>query len=135
MKLDIEEFKLSNNVYKKPKVLPTITSIKQGDGWFIKGPLSGTWMSTAAKLGGSHTLHVALAIQYVSGLKRNREIILERFHLDRFGVKKDSTRRAMDRLKKAGLIDYVKDGQKFKVTVLERKGTIPQENSESAKSI
>ena len=88
-------------------------------GWFIRGPIPGLWISKAAHLRGSHTLHVAVAIQYVSGLYKNsRKITLERFHLDRFGVKKDSARRALERLCGAGLIEYTKVGQKYKITVM-----------------
>ena len=89
------------------------------DDWFIRGPMPGLWISKAAHLRGSHTLHVAVAIQYVSGLHKNsQKVTLERFHLDRFGVKKDSARRALDRLQQAGLIKYIKFGQKYKVTVI-----------------
>ena len=97
------------------------TDTIEGD-WFIRGPILGSWIGKAAHLGGGHTFHVALAIHYVSGLHRNsRKVTLERFHLDRFGVKKDSARRALDRLREAGLIEYTKVGQKYKVTVILQK--------------
>jgi len=90
------------------------------EGWFIRGPISGSWISKAAHLGG-HTVNVALAILYVKGFQKNRKnnmAELERFHFDRFGVKKDSARRALNRLQEAGLIKYTKDGQKYKVTII-----------------
>jgi len=97
---------------------------EENNEWYVKGPIPGAWISKAAHLPGDHTLHAALAIQYVKGLgkvtpkeKCNR-IVIKRFHFDRFGVKKDSTRRALERLQEAELIKYTKDGQKFKVTIL-----------------
>jgi hypothetical protein len=89
------------------------------DGWFIRGPIPGNWIGRAAHLPGSHTLHVALTILHVSGLpKNNKGVILERFHFNRLGVKKDSARRALERLSEAGLIKYTQAGQKYKVTVI-----------------
>ena len=90
------------------------------EGWFIRGPIPGEWISRAAHLSGNHTLHVALAIQHVSGFqKSNKAIMLERFHFDRFGVKKDSVRRALERLQEAGLIKYTKVGQRYNVTIIQ----------------
>jgi hypothetical protein len=90
-----------------------------GENWFIQGPFPGVWFEIAAKLPG-HSLHVALAIWYARGVARNKnEIPLERFHLDRLGVEKDSARRALQRLQEAGLITYRKSGQKFLVTIID----------------
>jgi hypothetical protein len=87
--------------------------------WFIRGPIPGPWIGNAAKLGGNYTLHVALTIQYVRGFRpQSMTVILERFHFDRFGVEKDSARRALGRLQNAGLIKYTKAGHKYKVTVI-----------------
>jgi hypothetical protein len=89
------------------------------DGWFIRGPIPGDWIGRAAHLPGNHTLHVAITVFHVSGLPKNNKVVtLERFHFDRFGVKKDSVRRAMERLREAGLIKFTKAGQKYKVTVI-----------------
>ena len=89
------------------------------DDWFIRGPIPGKWICQAINLPGNYTPHVALAILHAMGFSRkSNNALLERFHLDRFGVKKDSTRRALERLQKARLIEYVKVGQKFKVTML-----------------
>jgi len=88
--------------------------------WFIKGPIPGTWMLRVLSLNGNFTINVALTIWYVSGVTgTQKEIPLERFHLDRFGVKKDSARRALQRLQEAGLITYRKSGQKFLVTIID----------------
>ena len=87
-------------------------------GWFILGPIPGPWIGKVAHLSGNHTVHVGLAIQYVRGLQKKGSIILDRFILDRFGVKKDSARRALNLLQEAGLIKFTREGQKFKVTIL-----------------
>ena len=118
---DLEAFRLPKS-YQIPapvfsrKIKQKIIREKAND-WFIKGPLPGTWYERAAKLPG-HSLHVALAIWYVSGLKGNHVILMERFHFDRFGVASDATRRGLIQLMNAGLIVYSKVGHKFKVTIL-----------------
>jgi DNA-binding transcriptional ArsR family regulator len=94
-------------------------TVNVDEGWFIRGPIPGDWIGRAAHLPGNHTLHVALTVLHVSGLPKNNKVVtLERFHFDRFGVKKDSVRRALKRLREAGLIKYMKTGQKYKVTVI-----------------
>ena len=121
--IDIEAFRLPDTapnvkIVELKKIKPKIKSDFSLESWFIQGPLPGSWMETAANLPG-HSLHVALAIWYVRGLAKNKnKIVLERFHLNRFSVKKDSARRALQRLQDAGLIEYHKSGHKFIITVL-----------------
>ena len=118
----LDQIKLGIEIPVLPKKTTDVT--EERNGWYVKGPIPGAWISKAAQLSGDHTLHVALAIQYVRGLyeveskEKCNIIAIKRFHFDRFGVKKDSTRRALERLQEAGLIKYTKDGQKFKVTIL-----------------
>ena len=117
---NLDEIRLPDRVYPVIQNETNIAGIK--DEWFISGPIPGQWISQASNLSGNYTLHVALAIQYVNGLtKKSNKIVVERFHLARFGVKKDSARRALKRLQEAGLIEYTKTGQKFKVTILSTK--------------
>lgn len=116
---DLERFRLPSQVFKNPPSAPRVIPVQRSGEWFIRGPLPGAWLLQADQLPGKYNLRVALAIQYVHGLRKGSPIILDRFHFDRFGVKKDSARRALERLKEAGLIDYVKAGQKFRVTILD----------------
>jgi len=95
--------------------------------WFVRGPVPGSWIGKASSLSGDHTLHVALAIWYAKGFKeKSNKVVLERFHFDRFNVGTDSTRRALERLQAAGLIEYTRDGQKHKVTILSVKPEFKQ---------
>jgi hypothetical protein len=116
----VEQFRLPDTVFPKTDKTDAVADTAGLEsGWFIRGPISGDWIGSAAHLPGNHTLHVALAIQYVSGLRNNSKVItLERFHFDRFGVKKDSARRALKRLRAAGLIKYTKVCQKYEVTII-----------------
>ena len=116
----LEELRL-DDVLIPDVILPETTKSASENKmeWFIQGPLDGPWIGAAAKLVGAHTLHVALAILYAKAfVSKNKPVVLERFHFDRFGVQKDSTRRALERLQNAGLIKYTKDGQKFNVTII-----------------
>ena len=100
--------------------------------WFIRGAIPGSWIGKASKLPGTHTLHVALAIWYVRGLRRNsNKITLDRFHFDRFNVGVDSTRRALERLREAGLIKYTRVGHKHRITILPVKPETMTEESET----
>ena len=117
---DLEAFRLSAGEDHIPNVKRRVSKQRivpnQTSDWFIKGPIPGSWIGKAANLSG-HTLHVALTIFYVSGLKSSQTIIVGRFHFDRFGVNKDMARRGLIELQKAGLITYSKAGQKFQVTI------------------
>ena len=114
----LEQIRLPDTICPSvPKKDVDIVEIE--DGWFVRGPIPGLWISKASKLPGGHTLHVALAIWHVIGFSgKSNKVILERFHLDRFGVKKDSARRALEQLQEAGLIKYTKVGQRFKIKIL-----------------
>ena len=125
----LEQLRLPDIVIPDTNKFPSI--VEEENGWFVRGPISGSWIGKASSLPGNHTLHVALTIQYVKGLSGEKnKIILERFHFDRFGVKKDSTRRALERLQEAGLIKYTKDGQKYRVTILSVQNNVTQNMGE-----
>ena len=125
----LEEIRLPNTVC--PPIPKKDVEIVEGEKeWFVRGPIPGLWISKASSLPGNHTLHVALAIWYVKGLSgSSNKIILDRFHFDRFNVGIDSTRRALERLQEAGLIEYKRVGHKHKVTILSvRSETMPETN-------
>lgn len=72
-------------------------------GRFIKGPIPLDWIGRAACLPGK-TLHVALALQYLAGLKKTNSVKLGAKVLAIFGVARDAKYDALDRLQQAGLI-------------------------------
>lgn len=115
--MDLEQFRLPASISTSLPAKPIKPTVDEIEGWFIRGPLQGDWLVKAMQLTGDFTTSVALAILYVKGLKQGKTVKLERYHLGRFGVKKDSARRALKRLQEAGLISYTKKGQKFTVTV------------------
>jgi len=111
-RFDVEALRLKEPLCSDPQPK---TIIKQQnkryhemDTWFI-APISGPWIAEAAKLPG-HALHVALAIMYVHGMKQGQEVILTRYHFDRFHTARGPARRGLDALQQAGLIQYTKDG-------------------------
>jgi hypothetical protein len=87
---------------------------------YIKGPLPISWLVRASEQPGKYTLLTALAIFYARGFEFGKEkhLVMERYYFDQLGVKKDSTRRALARLDKAGLIALSRKGRKFVVTIL-----------------
>ena len=73
-------------------------------GWFLKGPTPLVWLAMAAKCPGK-SLHVAVVIRFLSGLKRTPTLQLNTQYLRYFGVDRYSTYRALRWLEAAGLIE------------------------------
>lgn len=71
--------------------------------WFIKGPIPGLWISRAASLGGQ-ALKVALAVWCEAGMKRTATVQLPLKTRQRFALKPGSVRRALVKLRDAGLV-------------------------------
>lgn len=116
--IDIDKFRLGQADYSVPPITSK-TVRRHGPGeWFIAS-MPGPWIAEAAKLPG-HALHVAIAIMWVCGMERSKEVALTRYHFDHFSTKRGSTLRGMNALQQAGLIEYTKDGHKFRVKVLPR---------------
>ena len=117
--IDLDKFRLDPSAYNAFPVKPAKSKIVRNDrpgGWHI-AHVPGPWIAEAAKLPG-RALHVALAIQYVRGMEPGEEVILTRFHFDRFNIARGPTLRGMIALQQASLIRYAKDGYKYKVTIL-----------------
>ena len=70
---------------------------------FLKGPIPLNWLSRAAQLPGK-SIHVALAIWYLAGLKKSASVKLGQSVLNDFGVDRHSKARALKQLASAKLI-------------------------------
>jgi len=70
---------------------------------FIKGPIPFDWITKAAKAKGK-TLHVGIALWFLVGVKRSRQVALSRSTLKQFGVGRQASYRALSRLESAGLL-------------------------------
>lgn len=84
------------------KRTPTTTRRTSND-WFVKGPLPGPWLSLAAELPGK-CLHVAMAVWYMAGLKKQTSVPLTRQTLAKFHVLPDAGRWALKKLEAARLV-------------------------------
>lgn len=62
------------------------------------------WLTRAANLSTGKTLNVALAIWHAAAIQNKPTIRLYRYHLEKYGVAKDATYPALDKLAQAGLI-------------------------------
>ena len=115
---DLASYRLEGMPYVPPptKIKTKKVRLYEPGTRFI-APIPLAWIAEAAKLPG-HTLHIALAIRYVCGMKEGNEIVLTRYHFDIFSTERNSVRRALDWLQEAGLIEYTKVGQEYKVTVI-----------------
>jgi DNA-binding transcriptional ArsR family regulator len=72
-------------------------------GRFLRGPISMTWLETAAKLPG-RALHVALAIQHQAALERSSSVALSNKHCSALGVDRDAKRLGLAVLEANGLV-------------------------------
>ena len=116
--IDLESYRLNGMPYESPptKIKTKKVRLYEPGTRFI-APIPLAWIAEAAKLPG-HALHIALAIRYVCGMKEGTEIVLTRYHFDIFSTERNSVRRALNWLQEAGLIEYTKVGQEYKVTVI-----------------
>jgi len=62
------------------------------------------WLCAAAQLPGK-ALHVAIVIQFQTGLARSQTVTLSSQELSRFGVKRTTGYRALEELHLAGLVN------------------------------
>lgn len=70
---------------------------------FIKGPIQVRWISEAAALPGK-ALHLALAIQWLSGMNKGAPVKVSKKALGHFCISTDAYRAGLKRLESAGLI-------------------------------
>ena len=70
---------------------------------FIKGPIPVAWLSQAAALPGK-ALHLALAIQWLSGMNKGAPVKVSKKALAHFCISMDAYRDGLKRLEVAGLI-------------------------------
>ena len=76
---------------------------KKRSKMFIKGPIPLKWMTKAAGMEGK-TLHVAVALWFLAGLKRSRKVALFQSKLKLFNISRQASYRALLRLESAGLV-------------------------------
>lgn len=113
---DIEALRLSGESLAPKRAKRRIT------GWFIRGPIPGDWIARAAVLPGK-SLHVALAVCYLAGLRRPEGIRLCPRTLAKFGVSAKTGRAALAHLEAAGLVEVDRGrGRCPRVTVLDCAG-------------
>jgi len=70
---------------------------------FLKGPIPISWLNQVSSLPGK-TLHVALAIRWLSDMNNGKPIKLTRKALQLFSVSTDAALDAIKRMENAGLI-------------------------------
>ena len=107
---------------EKLRVAPAIRPIQKRSGrrskMFICGPIPLGWITKAAGVEGK-TLHVAIALWFLAGLKRSHKVALPRSTLRRFGVSRQASYRALLRLEDAGLVSVDRHpGRNAIVTIL-----------------
>ena len=91
------------------------------DGWFLKGPIPGDWLATAAGLPG-HALHVGLAVWHLTALTKKNQVVLSPKTLCKFATLPDAGRRGLKQLENAGLVAVERaPGKCARVTIITSK--------------
>lgn len=85
---------------------------------FIKGPIPLNWLAAAAALPGK-TLNVALAIWWLAGMSKAKEIHVTAAALKHFVLSNDAYLDGLNRLERAGLIKLARRvGSRARVSVV-----------------
>ena len=91
------EFDLSRFALKEAsKLLGTRVS-------FLKGPIPLAWLQAASKLPGK-SLHVGVALWYISGLTKSKTVTLSNPLLKSLGVDRKAKARCLKSMERAGLV-------------------------------
>lgn len=110
--LDVTHSILQSSEDKKPP------RHKMGDK-FLKGPIPLKWLSKAAYLRGK-SLHCAIAVYFLAGIKNERTFPLESFAIKAFGIKRHSLYRGLKALENEKLISAIRHPGRYPiVTILE----------------
>ena len=116
--LDLDQFRARRNGELRPAKSTRAPRHKAGE-WFLKGPIPGEWLHRAAELPG-RALHVALALWYLAGVEKRRQVKLTWGVFARFGVSPDAGGRGLVALERAGLVAVDRPpGRCTVVTILE----------------
>jgi hypothetical protein len=75
----------------------------QGGGRFLRGPIPLDWLSRAAALPG-RSLHVAIAVWFMAGLKKTSVVPVSNITGLQFGLDRNAKYRALEWLENANLI-------------------------------
>lgn len=93
----------------------------KGGGRFLRGPIPLDWLSRAAALPG-RSLHVAIAVWFMAGLKKTSVVPVSNITGLQFGLDRNAKYRALDWLENANLIKVERRaGRAPIVTILEAK--------------
>ena len=87
-------------------------------GRFLRGPIPRDWLCGVARLPGK-ALHVGLVLWHVAGLKKSREVKLERRHLNSFGLGRKAVYAGLKAMEEQGLVGLSKKtGGRPTITIL-----------------
>ncbi len=85
---------------------------------FLKGPIPLWWLEGAGKLPGK-ALHVGISLWFLSGVTKSDTVRFNQCQQERYGVKRDAARRAIQALEKANLIAVNRGcGKRQEVTII-----------------
>ena len=104
-----------------PRVMSSAQSIPRpkAGGMFLRGPIPLDWLSRAAALPG-RSLHVAIAIWFMAGLKKTRSVPVSNITGLQFGLDRNAKYRALEWLENANLVSVERQaGRAPIVTILE----------------
>jgi hypothetical protein len=101
---DLEQFRVGQRV-RTSSGLDTRRNRKLGSkrAEFLKGPIPWDWLCKAGCLPGK-SLHVALSLWFLAGVRKSRVVKVSYKLLRRLGAKRDAARRGLAQLESGGLV-------------------------------
>ena len=89
----------------------------EDDGLFLKGPIPLTWLIQAGLLPGK-SLHIGIALWFLSGLQKSKQVSLTRSVLEMFGVRRHSAYRALKLLESSSLVEVKRQAGRSPVVTI-----------------
>ena len=86
-------------------------------GLFVRGPVDWDWLKECGRLPG-RALHVAVVLQLEAGMRKSLTVELRAKRLLEIGVDADATRRALQQMESAGLIEVERRPGRLRVVTM-----------------
>jgi hypothetical protein len=104
--LNPEEFRAKRDGKQQLAKQQRLPRHKPGE-WFLKGPIPGAWLARVFELPArtlGRALRVGLALWYLAGVKKSRDVKPTWDTWKRFGLSPDAGRRGLVVLERVGLV-------------------------------
>lgn len=116
--MDVDKLRLSQSAMETSKAKGLLPRHRGGQR-FLRGPVPMDWIHQAGRLPGK-ALSVGMELWHLAGMQKRNEITLSLSRMEAVGIDRETARRGLSALERAGLVQVVRRaGRKPVVTILE----------------